>query len=309
MTNPTKELNPFYSYTPVQWVNLQYLCFYEMLFLVGVVQLIRSFKAQHNDIDSTKKLKYMVVTIPFLVGCMVEGLGYGIRYLSVTHSELLQPYIILTFLILNAPALYTTSIYMTFGEVVRILNASAYATVPLNYITIIFVVGESISVLLEFIGACLILPENSGSAFWGQLLTKCSPIWHLCCVASFVAVLSTFMFKCLKLPTEVGKIQSVNSSLWNDWRLVLVKLLVATLLIMVRSIYRSVEFIQGFNGYVMQHEAFVFVLDAGLLLLASVVLLFANTSLWLCELRYFQETLLYPSELVMVNRHNNEIMF
>ncbi|EDK36430.2 hypothetical protein PGUG_00528 [Meyerozyma guilliermondii ATCC 6260] len=309
MTSPTNESSPFYNYTPVQWVNLQYLCFYELLFLVGILQLIKNYRAQHNDIDSTKKFKYMVITIPFLVGCMVEGLGYGIRYLSVTHSESLLPYVSSTFLILNAPALYTTSIYMMFGEVVRILNASAYATMPLNYITIIFVVGEIISMLLEFIGACLVLSKNSGNAFWGQLLTKCSPIWHLGCVASFVVILSVFMFKSLRSPTEVGKIQSVNSSMWNDWRLVLVRLLVATLLIMVRSIYRCVEFLQGFNGYVMQHEAFVFILDAGSLLLASVVLLFANTSSWLCDLRYFQETSLYPSELVMVNRYNNEIMF
>lgn len=300
-----------YRYTPVQWVNLQYLCFYELLFLVGVLQLVRIYRAQHNDIDSKKKLQYVVVSIPFLLGCMVEGLGYAIRYLSVTHTDLLLPYIVLTFLILNAPALYTTTIYMTFEEVVRILNASAYAAVPLDFMTILFAGGESVAVLLEFVGSCLIILRKSsfGAQYWGLVLTKCSPIWHLGCISSFVVVLTTFLFKCWKLPTEVVKVQSVHSSLWNDRKLVLIRLLVATLLIMVRSIYRSVEFIEGFNGYVMQHEAFFFTLDAGMLLLASIILLLANTSLWLCELRYFQETLLYPSELVMFNRYNNEMMF
>lgn len=42
-------------------------------------------------------------------------------------------------------------------------------------------------------------------------------------------------------------------------------------LIMVRSIFRAVEYLQGFDGYLLRHEAYLYVFDAVLMFLVMVL--------------------------------------
>lgn len=48
----------------------------------------------------------------------------------------------------------------------------------------------------------------------------------------------------------------------EPWRKHLVVLYVASVLIMVRSIFRVVEYLQGFDGYLLSHEPYLYVFDA-----------------------------------------------
>jgi len=47
-------------------------------------------------------------------------------------------------------------------------------------------------------------------------------------------------------------------------------LYVVSILIFIRSIVRVVEYVQGFSGYIMHHEAFLYVFD-GVVMWAAVV--------------------------------------
>lgn len=48
-------------------------------------------------------------------------------------------------------------------------------------------------------------------------------------------------------------------------------LYLGSFLIMVRSIFRAAEYLQGFNGYLLRHEAYLYVFDAVLMLLVMVL--------------------------------------
>jgi hypothetical protein len=43
-------------------------------------------------------------------------------------------------------------------------------------------------------------------------------------------------------------------------------------LILIRSVYRVIEFIQGDNGYVISHEVFLYVFDALMMFLVMIVM-------------------------------------
>lgn len=45
-----------------------------------------------------------------------------------------------------------------------------------------------------------------------------------------------------------------------------------SILIMVRSIFRVVEYLQGFDGFLLRHEAYLYVFDATLMFLVLVLL-------------------------------------
>ena len=57
-----------------------------------------------------------------------------------------------------------------------------------------------------------------------------------------------------------------SSSLENPWRKHLYALYVASILIMIRSIFRAVEYIQGNSGYLLKLEVFLYIFDAVLML-------------------------------------------
>jgi RTA1 like protein. len=55
------------------------------------------------------------------------------------------------------------------------------------------------------------------------------------------------------------------------WTRYMQVLYTVSVLIMIRSLYRVVEYIQGSDGYLQSHEAFIYVFDATLMLISCLV--------------------------------------
>jgi len=74
--------------------------------------------------------------------------------------------------------------------------------------------------------------------------------------------------------TRIRRSPTVRSSPGSGipWRKHLHALYAASALIMIRSIFRVVEYIQGNDGYLMRHEAYSYVFDSVLML--GVMILF-----------------------------------
>jgi hypothetical protein len=62
------------------------------------------------------------------------------------------------------------------------------------------------------------------------------------------------------------------------WRKHLVALYAASGLIMIRSVFRVVEYLQGFSGYILSHEVFLYFFDALLMFCVMVLLNFVHPS-------------------------------
>lgn len=62
-----------------------------------------------------------------------------------------------------------------------------------------------------------------------------------------------------------------NGSRKTPWRTALVILIFGSILIMIRCIYRVVEYIQGKTGYIMSHEVFIYVFDASLMFIVMLI--------------------------------------
>ena len=62
------------------------------------------------------------------------------------------------------------------------------------------------------------------------------------------------------------------------WQLHMLALYICSGLILVRSIVRVVEYVQGYDGYLMRKEAFIYVFDALLMFLTMIVLQYVHPS-------------------------------
>lgn len=69
----------------------------------------------------------------------------------------------------------------------------------------------------------------------------------------------------LRQPTE----RSSHADI--PWRANIFILFAASILIMVRSLFRVVEYVQGNKGYILEHEAFMYAFDSALMLCLVVL--------------------------------------
>lgn len=81
----------------------------------------------------------------------------------------------------------------------------------------------------------------------------------------FMAVAVTFHLRLNKHPTSLSMDPAV------PWLKHLAALYAASALIMVRSIFRVIEYVQGNRGYLLRHEVFLYIFDAVLMLAVMVI--------------------------------------
>lgn len=88
----------------------------------------------------------------------------------------------------------------------------------------------------------------------------------------FIFVAAFFNIAMSKVPTP----QAQSSS--NPWHKHLRALYVASVFIMIRSVFRVVEYIQGNDGYILRHEYYLYIFDGILMLAVMVVFNFVHPS-------------------------------
>lgn len=81
----------------------------------------------------------------------------------------------------------------------------------------------------------------------------------------FITVATIFHSRLNKAPTQ----RSLSPDV--PWQKHLIVLYIASALILVRSIFRVVEYIQGNDGYLLRREVFLYVFDAVLMLGTMVI--------------------------------------
>lgn len=69
-----------------------------------------------------------------------------------------------------------------------------------------------------------------------------------------------------------GVTQGHTLGISHSWESVLWGLYIASVLILVRSVFRLIEYAQGNDGYLISHEAFMYVFDSTLMLFAMIAM-------------------------------------
>lgn len=205
--------------------------------------------------------------IPLLIGCYAETVGYAARVVSAhQHPNYdLAPYLVQSILILCAPPLFAASIYMILGYIIRVLDADRYALIRERWLTKIFVLGDIVSFLTQGTGGSMLAKKDANAQKLGKYIVVGGLVIQLVFFGLFMFVSYLFHSRVNRHPTK--------RSLSKDfpWRLHMYILYIASLLIMVRSVFRIVEYLGGYNGYIFDHEAFSYGFDAATMFTAVLV--------------------------------------
>ncbi|KAK7937201.1 RTA1 like protein [Apiospora aurea] len=205
--------------------------------------------------------------IPFTIGCLFETLGYMGRAMSSSESFpdfTKGPYIIQSVLLLLGPTLFAASIYMILDRLVRLLDADAYSLIPPRWLTKVFVLGDVLSFFAQGGGGgMLTTARTQDDVKRGENMILGGLGIQILFFGGFCLVTALFHLCIRREPT------SKSYAVTAPWTLLVYVLYAASLLIMVRSLYRVAEYAQGQGGALQGHEYWLYILDSVPMLVVS----------------------------------------
>jgi len=229
-------------------------------------------------------------------------------------------------LLLVAPALFAASIYIILGHIILLVDGEQYSLIRKKWLTKIFVTGDVLSFLVQSGGGGIQAMKLTSSQKLGEKLILVGLFVQIIFFGFFIVVAGLFHWRLIKAnPNSLKDASASQATAINHtsatslhgptssfakganhantptssqyqpsihelpWKRHLYALYSASALIMVRSIFRVIEYIQGNAGYLLKREAFLYVFDATLML--AVVVLFN----WI-----------HPSEVTDIHKRRRE---
>lgn len=191
--------------------------------------------------------------------------GYGVRISARKKTARIMPYAVQNMFILIAPALFAASIYMILGRVIRGLNADKYSLLKPAKLTRTFVLGDVLSFMIQGGGAGLSVVQNANMAKWAERIVILGLVVQIVIFGLFCVVSVVFHRRIKREPT----VESASNVM--PWEATLYMLYAVSLLIMIRSIFRIIEYAQGYTGYALSHEWTLYVFDTLLMWLVTAI--------------------------------------
>ncbi|RSL62890.1 hypothetical protein CEP54_005552 [Fusarium duplospermum] len=202
--------------------------------------------------------------IPFVVGGVFEIIGYAARAASYNSTGALMPYVLQSALLLLAPILFAASLYMTLARVVRAVKGAPFSIIAPRRLTRIFVFGDVFSFIVQASGAGLrvqagnnpdIDPNLGSNIIVGGLIFQ-------------IVIFGVFIVTALIFNSRFRRHVAGGAVVYDvPWQESLNMPYVTSMMIMVRNIFRVVEYAMGSDGYLLSVEWGVYVFDASLMTL------------------------------------------
>ncbi|KAJ5808786.1 RTA1 like protein-domain-containing protein [Penicillium riverlandense] len=256
-----------YDYNPSLALAIVAAVLYSIAFVLTFIQWIR-YKAW--------------VWVVMVLASAMEAVGYIARCISVQHVTKKPVYVLQFSLVILAPVLMAACCYILFSRILFLIVPCEERTfrlcwVPPRWITPIFVGFDVVALLLQLVGAVMVASVNPGDndsankLNRGKHIAQGGLVIQLAAFGFFSVAAVRFNFTSKRFSKSIheryesfGEKQYVIDGIPKDkhWPALLRVVNLTTLLILVRSIYRLVEFTQGATGYLNSHEWAMYVFDA-----------------------------------------------
>ncbi|KAI5212859.1 hypothetical protein AUEXF2481DRAFT_31224 [Aureobasidium subglaciale EXF-2481] len=210
--------------------------------------------------------------IPFLLGGIFEGIGYTFRIISINQSPdyTLPPYAIQLILPLIAPALLSATMYMSLGRIILVTHSESLAPIRRTWLTKLFVLGDVLSFMAQAIGGAIISAQKPYSYNTGRWVIIIGLVIQVFFFGLFLVTGVIFHVRLAKTSTTASETFA--------WKKHMEALYIGSMLILVRSVYRLIEYLEDKGGYLITHEAFAYVFDALLMLAVMLVFFWVHPS-------------------------------
>ncbi|PSN61798.1 RTA1 like protein [Corynespora cassiicola Philippines] len=201
--------------------------------------------------------------VPFAIGGIFEFAGYCARASAHNKTGRIMPFAVQNVFILLGPALFAASIYMCLSRIIRSVRAENLSLIKPRKLTATFVTGDILSFVVQ--GGAAGLMVTGKNAKLGEGIVIAGLMIQIIMFGFFAATAVIFQSRITRSPTP----EAYNPSI--PWKKSLRMLFIVSALIMIRSLFRVVEYAMGNDGYLLKHEWTMYIFDSVLMFGVMVV--------------------------------------
>ncbi|OSD03391.1 RTA1-domain-containing protein [Trametes coccinea BRFM310] len=226
-----------------------------------------------------------------------EIVGWSARLWS-SYSPLSQdPYIMQLCVTIIAPSPLVAALFILFGRISERLGAHYGRLTPLWY-SIIFLTCDIISLVTQGVGGGIAGSSinNQSDVDLGGNIMLAGIIFQLASITVFVILMMEYLTryfldkpvrKSHKDSASVESRTAARGVLTRKLQLLVLGLLMMTMFLVIRSVYRMIELIDGFDGEIIRTEIWFNIFDGAMVVCAIYTLNVLHPG-WLLE-RVYQE--------------------
>ncbi|KAH8199204.1 hypothetical protein TruAng_006610 [Truncatella angustata] len=157
-------------------------------------------------------------------------------------------------MILLAPVLFAASIYMTLQKIINNVRGEKHAIIRPAWLTRLFVAGDILALMIQ--GGAAGLMVVASQAQLGQTVVIIGLVLQVVMFGLFWATAAVFHIRMRHDPSVI------YISVDIKWQETLCMLYGVSALIMIRSVFRIVEFVMGADGYLLRNEWAMYLFDS-----------------------------------------------
>ncbi|KAK0635776.1 RTA1 like protein-domain-containing protein [Bombardia bombarda] len=226
-------------------------------------------------------------SILIAIGAITEALGWAARTWSAKCPYNGDAFLMQITTLIIAPTFFAAAMYVLLGTLITLLGRDTSMMSPKLY-TIIFCTCDVISLVVQAVGGALAADaadKIDGDTKQGTNIMVAGIVFQLFTMTVFAVLVMDFLRRVYKRERHDKRGNQGASALSRPMKLVLAALFVAFVVIYIRSVYRTIELVQGWDGYLITHEAYFVALDGSLMVVASGVFLVLDPATLLRNLK------------------------
>ncbi len=211
--------------------------------------------------------------VGMVIGLILEVLGYVSRVQLHDNPFANNPFLLYLIAVTIAPVFLTAAIYLCLTRMM-VLQGEHLARVKPRTIAIVFMTSDFLSLVLQSIGGAMAdTADNPADSQTGINVMIAGLFLQAISIAAFIGVFMDFWWKCRKgqldMSPDKQRIRQTGIYKIFSW-----SLLLAALVVLIRSIFRVIELWQGFEGELWNNETDFLILD-GLMIAIAIICLTA----------------------------------
>ncbi|KAF5554657.1 RSB1 [Fusarium mexicanum] len=249
-----------YGYVPSTAAGIVFCILFGLSTVIHIIQLGRS------------KVWWCSV---FVVGGLVEIIGWAGRAWSSQCPYNSTAFLMQISTLIIAPVFFTAGVYIILGRLIQVFGRDCSILRPSLYLWI-FCTCDVISLVIQAIGgglASAAVNKVDGNTKPGTNTMVAGIVFQLASMSVFVALAIDFLIR----STRRGMLKSGKQSSIP----ILSAMTLSLLCIYIRSIYRTIELVQGWHGYLITHERYFLALDGAMMVIAVGVFNFIHPATFL----------------------------
>ncbi|KAF9075731.1 RTA1-like protein [Rhodocollybia butyracea] len=267
-TNLPRPADPFADprhdpYNPLKYIasNTLTAIAFSLVLFVAIVQSWYTWKYG---------AKFM---LSMTIGAYTFAFGISTRFGLHLHPESKGLYIVEYLFVVLSPCAFIAAEYVLLGRLARHLRCDKYLLVTARRITVTFISSDISTFLIQAIGGALSISANDEPlALAGSRVFLAGLALQLLSFLTFTCIFLFFLYRVRKCEPEVY-VQDQQLVWYKDWRALAGTMIVSCIGILIRSVYRTIELSEGFQGRLATSEPFFYGLDTLPLFIAIVVYL------------------------------------